>query len=145
MDAGLWEWALYVMLCLSPHQTENMTPNKRQNHFENKAKNFFLQHYVCNPKVGDKHSDSKTRSFLQKEVGIPVSWFDQALAMRCAYNGDAMGYVAHLIASQQMEQASVAIQRFILPPSLISGEESLAKLKDFLQSCKSEGVDKGMF
>lgn len=105
-----------------------------------KAKDFFLRHFPSFQK-----ENAKIRKFLQNEVGIPNHWFEEALATRCAYNGDAMGYIAHLMASQQVEKAAAAIEHLIIPTPLALAGDSLTKLKHFLQSRKMEGLDNGKY
>ena len=95
-----------------------------------------LRHY-------DPSAEEK-RKFLQ-DLSVPSSWFEEALAGRAAYEGRAIPYVNHLIASENFDHATTAIQNLIVPNALLLGGKDAHKLKLFLQAlndwlCSSEVV-----
>ena len=138
VNVGLWQWALYVMLCVGTSENDESNAKRRGTYIEKRTKDFFLRYFH-----GKNNNSSAIRSFLENEVGVPSIWFEEALATTSAYHGDAQGYIAHLIASQEVEQATVAIERLIIPPSLMMGDESLLKLMHFLEKQRDMGLYQG--
>ena len=131
------------MLCVSYPSGDDPKAEKRRAHIEYQAKCFFLRHYVAQKQKLREGENATLVSLLQEKVSIPQSWFDKALALSCAYNGDIVGYVNHLVASEQVEPALRATKLIILPESLIMGEESSKKLKNYLEMLKRGGLDNG--
>jgi len=132
------------MLCVSFSAGDDPKAARRRVLVESQAKRFFLRYYVAKKQESREGENSALRSFLENKVLIPDSWFEEALALSCAYDGDIVGHVTHLVASDQVESALKAAELIILPESLIMGEESSGKLKHYLETLKKEGLDNDM-
>jgi len=48
-----------------------------------------------------KTAMKENRLFLEDEIVVPTTWLEEAVAMRCGFNGDAFGHVRHAFARSQ--------------------------------------------
>jgi len=144
IDAGLWEWAVYITLCATADDpNSSISKESRTKQVVKRAKDLVLLHYTNSSKLSSKvlHAEKK-REFLQNKLSIPNSWFEEALASRGAYEGQAITYVNHLIAGENFADATTAIAKLILPNALLLGGKDTHKLKLFLQSLENQMTDK---
>jgi len=128
VSVGLWEWAVYVSLCVFDGIPD---PNTFGAARVQKAKRLVTQHYnVIHP------TSCSRRSFLE-EVGIPSIWFDEVLAGRCAFKGDSIGHVNHLMRCS-FEDAIGATEELVLPYLLFNGGDDSQKLLQTLDALRGD-------
>jgi len=78
VEANLWEWAIYVLLCtFGDLNFINKAILQRKKLI---ALDIFLRYYTDDI-VMDPHSNRR-RSFLERHVGVPVAWFNKAILQR---------------------------------------------------------------
>jgi len=141
VEANVWEWAVYVLLCTfrDADSIDSGTLQRRKS----MAQDIVLRHYNAND--DDVHlissqqgQQQQRRSFLEREVGIPSSWFDMALSHRYRRTFDPYGFV------QQTAHFSLAdaltTYEEILPDIIINGEQATDHkgVMEFLEVVKSE-------
>ena len=122
---GLWEWAVYVFLCVLSNAAHGTMTWRIQ-----RAKSLVLQNYV-----EDDGVNAKKRQFLEK-VGLPSEWFDEASSYRSLSVGDTFGHIAHSL-SLDPEKGVGVLERTIVPNILYidrESRESILKLFDDLSS-----------
>lgn len=109
LSTGSWEWAVYVLLCsLQDNATELCTS-------QNRAKRVVLQNF--------REQMRKERAFLEG-VGVPSAWFEEAAALRCACEGDSVGYLMHMVKVDPIE-ACMSLESTLIPNLLFLDEESI--------------------
>ena len=120
---GRWELAVYVMLCSfsAADRFEDLVLRERM------AKTLVLQNYRA---LSDPDLVSK-RSYLEK-IGVPSSWFEEALAYHCAQNGNAYEYVKHL-SNFSPEQARLALEELVVPNLLFMSTADIQTSMDLLE------------
>lgn len=128
--AGLWHWAVYVMLC----DGEDM---ENHEYAVIAAKNLVLRNF----QETHESKEREKRSFLEDRVRIPGVWLEEALAMRCGYEGKVMEHVRHSIACSQFEEACQATEELIIPRALLNGGEDATRLTKFLRILEEEQME----
>jgi hypothetical protein len=83
---GRWEWAVFVTLCSIGDMSDETKRSKVQ-----RAKNLVLQNFCGSDRLADRR-----RAFLEKKIGIPSEWFEEALAYQAASRGELLEYIVHL-------------------------------------------------
>jgi len=142
VSVGLWEWAVYVTLCTS-FPTDSTEGESRRLEVMKKAKEIIMRHSIT--KIN--HTNEKLRlfeekrRFLEEKVGIPRTWFEEALAVRYSYDSDPRSAVNHLISSSQFHEALLVIQNSVLPKAIIFGGEAVKDFKRFLENLVEMGVN----
>jgi nuclear pore complex protein Nup98-Nup96 len=79
---GFWDWAVFVLLCVMETESPELFRWKTY-----RAKELVLRYF--------NHQDSSRRDFLERQVGVPPLWFEEALCFRAASHGDIMGCAKH--------------------------------------------------
>lgn len=121
---GLWEWAVYVFLCVLCDKTHATSTWRIQ-----RAKSLVLQNYF------EDDSHTKKRLFLEK-LGLPSDWFEEALCYRSLTTGDTFGYIRHSL-NLDPEKAIKVLERTLVPNIFFIGNQrrdSILKLFDELSS-----------
>lgn len=120
---GLWHWAVYVMLCsggdLDTHE-----------YAVKSAKEIILQHY--------QEHDEPRRHLLENEMNVPSIWFEEALAIRCGFEGKEIDHIRHLVACSHLDEACRATEELIIPRAFLNGGEEANRLLSFLRILKEE-------
>lgn len=112
---GSWEWAVYVCLCrlkTTPLSSLMVEAKKRM------ALEIIRKHYVSNT---DSTLQEK-RSFLENEVGVPTTWFEDALKSFAVVNFDIKSYLAHGLQVSKEETLHV-YEEAVLPDIIFNGNE----------------------
>jgi len=113
INSGKWEWAVYVTLCTFGEHIS--FDSSLFNLKRIKAKEIIMQNFEENDR-----SSCDCRNFLEKIVGIPSAWFEKAIATKCIYYADPLGYV-----KQTMNYSSADALRvyndLIIPSALFAG------------------------
>ena len=81
---GLWEWAVYVFLCVLSDKAD--APSKWRTQ---RAKALVLQNYY-----EGNDSNAKKREFLEN-LGVSTDWFEEAACYRSFTSGDTYEYISH--------------------------------------------------
>jgi hypothetical protein len=123
---GEWEWAVYVSLCLLDAPTVNSSELKMQ-----RAKGLVLRNFR-----GDVTKAKKARRFLEG-AGVPSEWFEEALALRCSTNGDAYGYLKHMVLVSTKE-ACETLEHILIPNMLFMNKEKLQNACKLLEPFSSD-------
>jgi nuclear pore complex protein Nup98-Nup96 len=121
---GLWEWAVYVFLCVLCDTTQTTTSMWRIQH----AKSVVLQNYD-----DDDDKNANKRNFLE-QLGVPSHWFEEAACYRSFTRGDTFGYIQHSIGLDP-EKATNVLERTLVPNILFIPSEkrdSVLELFDIL-------------
>ncbi len=128
LDSECWEWAVFVQFCsLTTACTDNPSSRFR------KAKEMVLTYFT------PTHPGARAiRSFLENKVGVPKEWFEEALALRCATNGDILGFVLHA-SSFAMERALQTLECIFLPNLFFMSTGDIEASMKLLQACDSCG------
>jgi hypothetical protein len=100
---GRWEWAVFVSLCSIGDMSDETKRSKVQ-----RAKNLVLQNFC----VSD-HTANRRRAFLEKKIGIPSEWFEEALAYQAANRGELLEYIVHLLAYDTKTALDVLEERYL--------------------------------
>jgi len=108
---GLWEWAVYVFLCVLSDTTHATSMWRIE-----RAKSLVLQNYF-----DDDNVNAKKRQFLEK-LGLPSAWFEEASCYRSFTTGDTFGYIAHSL-SLDPEKATKVLERTLVPNILFINRE----------------------
>ena len=109
---GLWEWAVYVFLCVLSDRTDGPSLWRIQH-----TKSLVLQNYF-----EDDNVNAKKRKFLEK-LGLPSDWFEEASCYRSFIAGDTYGYIAHSL-NLDPEKASKVLERTLVPNILFIDREA---------------------
>jgi len=105
---GLWEWAVYVFLCVLSGES-SFSSSWRTQH----AKSLVLQNF-------NKDDESaKKRFFLETYLEVPSDWFEEALCYRLNTTGDVLGYITHRFKLDEVKGAKV-IERTLVPNILFT-------------------------
>merc|ERR1712238_626268 len=80
---GLWEWAIYVFLCVLSGES-SLSSSWRSQH----AKSLILQNF-------NKDDESAKKRFFLESLEVPSDWFEEALCYRSNTTGDVLGYITH--------------------------------------------------
>jgi hypothetical protein len=118
---GNWEWAVYVSLCLLDASSTKASVWKKQ-----RAQSLVLQHYR-----NDISNAEKRRKFLES-VGVPSEWFEEALALRCSTNGDAFGYLQHMM-KVSTDDACITLEHILIPNMLFMNKDRLEQSRPLLE------------
>jgi len=108
---GLWQWAVYVFLCVLSDKTRVASSWRIQ-----RAKSLVLQNY-CD----GNGENAKKRLFLEN-LGLPSGWFEEALCYRSFTTGDTFGYIAHNL-SLDADEATKVLERTLVPNILFINRE----------------------
>jgi nuclear pore complex protein Nup98-Nup96 len=108
---GNWEWAVYVSLCRLRASEPNAWKAK-------KAKSLVIQNYR-----EDSSNAEKRRQFLEG-AGVPSAWFEEALALRCATDGDSYGYLNHMV-QVSTDETCTTLEKVLIPNMLFMNKENL--------------------
>jgi len=108
---GLWEWAVYVFLCVLSDTARATSMWRIQ-----RAKSLVLQNYF-----DDDNANAKKRLFLEK-LGLPSNWFEEASCYRSFSTGDTFGYIAHNL-NLDPEKATKILERTLVPNILFINRE----------------------
>jgi len=142
VEANVWEWAVYVLLCT--FRDVDCIDRGILQRKKSMAQDIVLRHYTTNDNNVDLISNQQgqqqqqRRSFLERDVGIPSSWFDMALSHRYRRTFDPHGFV------QQTAQFSLldALTTYeeIIPDIIINGDQMTDHkcVIEFLEVIKSE-------
>ena len=122
---GLWEWAVYIFLCVLS-DTTNASPTWRIQ----RAKSLVLQNYF-----DDDNVNSKKRKFLEK-LGLPSNWFDEAACYRSFSTGDTFGYIAHSL-NLDPEKASKVLERTLVPNILFINRDERESILQIFEGLSS--------
>jgi hypothetical protein len=121
VDQGYWDWAVYVSLCLL--DTSSTLPKEWK---VRRAKNLVLRNYR-----DDERMYVEKRHFLES-VGFPAAWFEEAIALRCANNGDAFGYLKHMAAFSPQE-ACATLEQVLIPNMLFMSKDKVKEALDLVE------------
>merc|ERR1712238_212204 len=80
---GLWEWAVYVFLCVLSGES-SLSSSWRSQH----AKSLILQNF-------NKDDESAKKRFFLESLEVPSDWFEEALCYRSNTTSDVLGYITH--------------------------------------------------
>lgn len=100
---GRWEWAVFVSLCSIGDMSDETKRAKVQ-----RAKNLVLQNFCVSDQMADRR-----RLFLEKKIGIPSEWFEEALAYQAANRGELLEYIVHLLAYDTKSTLDVLEDRYL--------------------------------
>lgn len=117
--AGQWEWAVYTLMCRFGQTSDVVTRWKR-----NRAKTMVLQNY--------RRNSNAQRGFLES-FGVPCVWFDEALALQCATNGDVFGYLSHLV-KVNADDACASLETTLIPNIFFMNQSDLTKARMVLDA-----------
>jgi nuclear pore complex protein Nup98-Nup96 len=116
---GNWEWAVYVLLCQFGQATPSLSAWKRQ-----QAKSLVLQNF--------REFNADRRYFLES-MGVPKVWFEEALALQCSVNGDAIGYLSHMV-KVNPDEACASLENTFIPNMFFMDKETLAEARIVLDA-----------
>lgn len=102
-----------------------------------RAKTMVLQNY---------RSNSKDRRAFLEGVGVPCVWFDEALAVQCATNGDVFGYLSHMV-KVSADEACASLESTLIPNIFFMNKSDLAEARMVLDafSVDSESLAGAVF
>jgi len=123
---NLWEWSVFVALCQIGPGTQPTERIKVQ-----RAKNLILRHFHAD----DPRSDAR-RDFLERLLGLPSEWFEEALCYRAAVSNDAQACTSHALGFDA-ELGNRLLNESLLPRIFFDkkGEER----KEVLDSLSTDG------
>ena len=121
VTSGHWQWAVYVSLCLLESSTANDAAFKKQ-----RAKSLVTRNY------GEDVYDAEGRRSFLESIGVPPEWFEEALALRCSANGDAYGYLNHMV-KVSTEETCVTLEQILIPNMLFMNKDKLAGARRILE------------
>lgn len=124
---GLWHWAVYVMLC-DGGELDN------HDYAVAVARNLVLQHY-------QENDGNEKRRFLEDEIRVPSIWFEEALAMRCGFEGKEVEHIRHSIACSHFDEACRATESLVIPRALLNGGGEATRLLNFLRILKDNSLE----
>lgn len=108
---GHWEWAVYVSLCILCSPQPSAWKAK-------KAKSLVIQNFK------ETSSEEVTRRRFLEGVGVPSAWFEEALALRCATNGDSYGYLNHMV-QVSTDETCTTLEKVLIPNMLFMNRDNL--------------------
>lgn len=108
---GLWEWAVYIFLCVLSKKTDVPSMWRCQ-----RVKSLLLQNYFH-----DNDVNAKKREFLVT-LGLPSSWFEEALSYRYLTMGNVFGYITHKV-NLSFDDGTKALERTRVPNILFSNRQ----------------------
>jgi nuclear pore complex protein Nup98-Nup96 len=133
VEHGKWEWAVYVALCslTSRSPDTSMYQNKKR-----MAMDIFFRNYTDNSSI-DEHAIER-RYFLERKVGIPPVWFEEALSYRALQEWNPHSFVEHAF-NYDSSCALRVYEDMILPDLLFNGgQENCQQIIDFLEAIKED-------
>ncbi len=119
LAAGMWEWAVYVLMCRLGQVSQSVSRWKQQ-----RAKDLVLQNY--------RSVTIDRRTFLEN-VGVPSVWFDEALALQCATNGDAVGYLSYMV-KVDPDEACASLEYTLIPNMFFMNKDDLGEARMVLDA-----------
>jgi len=122
---GLWEWAVYVFLCVLSGGKGAPSMWRVQ-----RAKSLVLQNYF-----EDDSANAKKRKFLEK-LGLPSEWFEEASCYRSFTSGDTYGYIAHSL-NLDADKASKILERTLVPNILFVDSEKREPMLQMFEGLSS--------
>ena len=128
---GLWEYAVFVNLSqIGPSSRTTQRLKVQQ------AKSLVLRHF--NGK--DANSDVR-RDFLERTLGIPSNWFEEALCYRAANIGDSFACIYHALEFDE-EFGRLMFSETLLPNFFfeVEGKDRLALLEQVSGGKTSEST-----
>lgn len=128
LSLGLWEWAVYVFLCVLS------APGRESSCRIQRAKSLVLQNFNRN-----KESLEKGK-FLMETLCLPQAWFQEARAHRALNSGDALEYITYKLKLDEQEGIKV-IERTMVPNILFTNrakQETVLQLFDDLSLFEEE-------
>jgi len=117
---GLWQWAIYVQLYL-----------ENQNSRQIAIKNVLGRHI-------DLDTTKEEEIFLRETLRIPLSWVEEAKALRAAHIGDLRAQVDALIKADKHADAHHLVVENLAPEAVKS--DDLSYLEDTLKRIDSSKV-----
>ena len=130
---GLWEWAVYVFLCVLSGGESSLSSSWRIQH----AKSLVLQNF------NNDDESNKKRLFLEKGLEVPSDWFEEAMCYRSNATGDVLGYITHQFKLDEVKGTKV-IERTLVPNILFNNREKqeavLQLLDDLYLSEENESL-----
>mmetsp|Transcript_1465 Transcript_1465/g.1626 ORF Transcript_1465/g.1626 Transcript_1465/m.1626 type:complete len:1759 (-) Transcript_1465:394-5670(-) len=104
---GLWEWAVYVFLCVLSGES-SLSSSWRSQH----AKSLILQNF-------NKDDESAKKRFFLESLEVPSDWFEEALCYRLNTTGDVLGYITHSFQLDKVKGTKF-IERTLVPKILFA-------------------------
>jgi hypothetical protein len=124
---GLWVWAVVVSLCTICDVSDVLMQSKIQ-----RAKMYLLKFF--------DESNKTAREFLEGRVGVPSSWFAQALAYRSANCHDVVSFMDMAMEFDQTAALRV-MEEVYLPNLFFSTSDDIQPSMDLLQQFASAWPD----
>lgn len=119
VDCGRWDLAVLVTLCGITEQFSKESQRAKSC----RAKHFVLRHYHT--------GDSACRELLEKKLGLPAQWFEEALACRAGYEGDIDQCVVHLTFCD-VKKAISLLEELCLPNIFFLNSKGISSATDVL-------------
>jgi nuclear pore complex protein Nup98-Nup96 len=120
---GRWDWAVFVLLC-----TMESTSDEAKLWKVARAKKLVLQSFLeTDPAAASR------RAFLEKRLGIPAQWFEEALAYQAAHRGEVLKYIVHSLAYNP-ESALEALEDLYLPNILFMSQHEIDNLMQVIEA-----------
>lgn len=116
---GNWEWAVYVLLCQFGPTSDSISAWKRH-----QAKVLVLQNF---------RGYATDRRFFLERIGVPKLWFEEALALQCSTNGDAVGYLSHMV-KVNPDEACASLENTFIPNMFFMNKGMLAEARIVLDA-----------
>jgi len=128
VNVGLWEYAVYVVLYSFGQQSSNVLLNTKKKVAMEIVFRYFTNNLTVDP------SYQRRRTFLEEKVGIPSTWFEQALSYRSIYELNPSDYVKHTV-KFSVTDALQTYEENVLPILLVNGgRDCYHGIIDFLDS-----------
>jgi nuclear pore complex protein Nup98-Nup96 len=127
ISQGHWEWAVYVSLFVLDSSETSYASWKAK-----KAKSLVIQNFT-----GALSRAEECRQFLE-DVGVPSAWFEEALALRDATNGDSYGFLNHMV-NVSTKEICKTLEQVLIPNMIFMNKE---KLDESLKLLEVFAVDK---
>eukprot|EP00536_Pseudo-nitzschia_multiseries_P003763 jgi/Psemu1/64310/estExt_Genemark1.C_590048 len=118
---GLWEWAVYVFLCVLSGIDSVPSTWRIQ-----RAKDLILQNY-CD----GRDNNAMKRQFLEN-LGLPYHWFEEALSYRSRISGDDFGYIEHKL-NVDITEGTKILERVLIPNILFTTNEDRDRVLPLLE------------
>jgi len=129
---GLWEWAIYVFLCVLSDNT-NLVSTWRIK----RAKDLVLQSYCDNC-----DENAEKRHFLEN-LGLPFHWFEEALSYRSLGTGNDFGYIEHKL-NVDINEGTQVLERILAPNILFTNREDRDRVLPLLEGLESSVESKSL-
>ena len=144
VNQGQWEWAVFVSLCqIGPACSPETQRCKVQ-----RAKDLVLRHFgggggqdlPSSPSL-----DQQRRDFLQRKLGLPSQWFDEALCYRAAATGDPVKCIDHALAFEP-DLGHCMLSEYVLPGLFFDAEdkERMDWIETFADNAPRDSVARAM-